>query len=112
MTAECKGNTLFAPTDAAFTDLGDAGLAEIMGDPAKLKKMVGYHIVAGKHDGPSFRLDNGKKLMTLQGTPLTVEFDGNSKGTAFVDQAKVETYDIVTDEGSFHIIDWVNMPTA
>ena len=32
--------------------------------------------------------------------------------TAFVDQAKVETYDIVTDEGSFHIIDWVNMPTA
>jgi hypothetical protein len=32
--------------------------------------------------------------------------------TAFVDQAKVETYDIVTDEGSFHIIDWVNMPIS
>ena len=101
--------TLFAPTDAAFKELGDEALAEIMADPALLKSMVKFHMLPGKQDGPSFRLDNEKKLTTLQGSDLVVDSDGKS---AFVNDAKVETYDVETDEGIFHIIDWVNMPRA
>ncbi|KAJ1481133.1 hypothetical protein T484DRAFT_2748776 [Baffinella frigidus] len=87
------------------------GLAEIMGNKDMLVGMVKYHMLEGVQDGPSFRLQNGKKLMTLQGSELTVEYDENqNKAAAFVDQAKVETYDLPTDEGIFHIIDWVNMP--
>mmetsp|Transcript_39408 Transcript_39408/g.77658 ORF Transcript_39408/g.77658 Transcript_39408/m.77658 type:complete len:180 (-) Transcript_39408:104-643(-) len=101
--------TLFAPTDAAFADLGADGLAELMGDKAKLTSMVKFHMLAGKQLGPSFRNDNEKKLTTLQGSDLVVDSDGKS---AFVNDAKVETYDVETDEGLFHIIDWVNMPKA
>ena len=105
------GTTVFAPTDAAFEELGAEGLAEIMGNKEMLVGMVKYHMMAGLQDGPSFRLENGKQLPTLQGTSLTVEYaEDQEKGAAFVDQAKVETYDLPTDEGIFHIIDWVNMP--
>eukprot|EP00613_Pedinella_sp_CCMP2098_P000575 CAMPEP_0171621764 /NCGR_PEP_ID=MMETSP0990-20121206/16813_1 /TAXON_ID=483369 /ORGANISM="non described non described, Strain CCMP2098" /LENGTH=203 /DNA_ID=CAMNT_0012187375 /DNA_START=215 /DNA_END=822 /DNA_ORIENTATION=- len=95
--------TLFAPIDAAFADLGADGLAELMGDKAKLTSMVKFHMLAGKQLGPSFRNDNEKKLTTLQGSDLVVDSDGKS---AFVNDAKVETYDVETDEGLFHIIDW------
>lgn len=103
-----KGDvTIFAPSDAAFEEMGKAGVDELMGNPELLKKMIEYHMLPGIQDGPSFRNDNEKKLMTKQGTALTVDSDGKS---AYVDDAKVDTYDVQTDEGIFHIIDWVNMP--
>jgi uncharacterized surface protein with fasciclin (FAS1) repeats len=78
-----------------------------MANKPSLVAMVKFHMMKGTVDGPSFRLDNGKKLMTEQGTELVVDADGK---TAYVNDAKIETYDVKTDEGIFHIIDWVNQP--
>jgi len=107
LEVELAGNTIFAPTDRAFEELGEEGLAEIMGNREMLQAMVKFHIVPGIQDSPSFQYDKGKTLTTLEGSTRVVDNDGTA---TFVDQAKVEIYDIKTDEGTFHIIDWVNMP--
>jgi len=112
MAGELNGNTVLAPTDAAFEELGAADLAAIMADKAKLTGMVKFHILPGAQDGPSFRSDNGKQLATLQGGSRTVNVDPAVDRFTYLDQAKVETFDIETDEGSFHIIDWFDMPKA
>jgi uncharacterized surface protein with fasciclin (FAS1) repeats len=110
MAGELKGNTVFAPSDAAFEEMGD--VASLLADKAKVTAMVKFHVLPGAQDGPSFRADNGKQLATLQGGSRTVNVDPAVDRFTYIDQAKVETFDIETDEGSFHILDWVDMPTA
>jgi uncharacterized surface protein with fasciclin (FAS1) repeats len=48
-----------------------------------------------------------KTITTAQGSDLVVDSDGTS---AYVDDAKILTYDVEVDNGRFHIIDWVNYP--
>mmetsp|Transcript_48520 Transcript_48520/g.113572 ORF Transcript_48520/g.113572 Transcript_48520/m.113572 type:complete len:177 (+) Transcript_48520:16-546(+) len=97
--------TIFVPTDAAFEELGAAALDAMSKE--QLQAMIKYHMLEGTVEGPAFRLDHGKLLTTVQGGTLLVDADGK---TAYVNDAKIETYDVKTDEGTFHIIDWVNQP--
>ena len=40
--------TVFAPTDAAFANVPEATLDALAADPAKLKSVLLYHVVAGR----------------------------------------------------------------
>ena len=39
---------MFAPTDAAFQDLPEGALEELMADKAKLVALLKYHVVPGR----------------------------------------------------------------
>ena len=43
----------------------------------------------------------------MHGNELKVDSD---KTTAYLNDAKILTYDVEVDNGVFHIIDWVNVP--
>jgi uncharacterized surface protein with fasciclin (FAS1) repeats len=98
--------TLFVPTDAAFEEFGAAALETLMADKAKLAEVVKMHMMAGTVEGNSFRWleSNGKKMKTLQGKEFPIDSDGKS---AYFGDAKILTYDVETDQGIFHILDYV-----
>ncbi|MEO6590519.1 MAG: fasciclin domain-containing protein, partial [Pyrinomonadaceae bacterium] len=76
--------TVFAPTNAAFEKL-PAGTVDTLLKPenkAKLKGILTYHVVAGKHDAASIakaiKDGNGKAMFkTVQGEELTASMDGD-----------------------------------
>lgn len=98
--------TLFVPTDAAFEEFGAPALEALMADKAKLAEVVKMHMMAGDVEGNSFRWleSNGKKLAMVQGKEYVIDSDGKS---AYIGDAKILTYDVETDQGRFHILDYV-----
>lgn len=111
--------TVFAPTNAAFDKL-PAGTVDTLlksENKDKLKEILTYHVVAGKHDAASIakaiEAGNGKaSFKTVQGEEIIASMDGkeviitDAKGN----KAKVTTADVVQSNGVIHVIDTVLMP--
>ncbi len=100
--------TLFAPTDDAFTALGqetiDALLAEPTGDLAEILK---YHVVGAT--ALSGILENGDMFTTLEGSDITVTI---TDGNVFINDAQVVFADYQAPNGVVHVIDAViTLPT-
>ena len=107
--------TVFAPTNAAFKELG-AAVPELL-KPANHKllvKVILYHVVAGNI--PSTALKSTQNVPTLEKQQLTVTKD--AKGVYVNGQSKVTTADIMASNGVVHIINQVllfpgfKLPTA
>lgn len=99
--------TVFAPVDAAFSDL-PPGTVEGLLEPAKKSTLTGiltYHVVAGKYSAADLADKNG--LVTVNGQRIDVT---KSNGEVRIDKAKVVTKDIVCDNGIIHVIDGVLIP--
>ena len=111
--------TVFAPTDAAFAAL-PAGTVDNLLKPenkAMLRKVLTYHVVAGKMDGATLAkaVDAGAGKETLteaSGGTLTVTRSGSllmltdeSGGMAHVTIA-----DVVQSNGVIHVVDKVLLP--
>lgn len=97
--------TVFAPTDEAFAKLPAGTVDALLKDPEKLKKILTYHVVAGKVMAADVvKLKNAK---TVEGASVKVSVKG---GTVMIDGAKVVKTDIVCDNGVIHVIDSVIMP--
>ncbi|MFN8553608.1 MAG: fasciclin domain-containing protein [Candidatus Obscuribacterales bacterium] len=96
--------TVFAPSDEAFAKLPEGTVESLLKDKEKLSAILTYHVVAGKH----LAADVSKKgsIKTVQGQDLTIK---NGDGVT-VDNAKVVSADIVTDNGVIHVIDSVVLP--
>ena len=99
--------TVFAPTDEAFAKLPAGTLDALLKDPAKLKQILTYHVVAGKVMAAD--VVKMKSAKSVQGAPIRISAKG---GTVMVDNAKVVKTDIVCDNGVIHVIDAVIMPPA
>ena len=100
--------TVFAPTNAAFEKL-PAGTVETLLKPenkAKLASILTYHVLAGRYT--SADLKDGMKLKTVNGEDLTVTY---KNGMWMVNNAKVETPDVISSNGVTFVIDTVLMPT-
>lgn len=98
--------TLFAPTDAAFTLLGDA-VDELLLDPTgALANVLLYHLVGGV--ALSADLSDGMEIQTAQGELITVTIDGDD---IFINDAQVIMPDIEAGNGVVHVIDAVLLPT-
>ena len=79
-------------------------LDALLKDPAKLKSILNYHVVAGKVKAADVKTGNVK---TANGQSLKVDVSG---GKVKVDNAYVVTTDVMADNGIIHAIDTVVMP--
>ncbi len=99
--------TVFAPSDDAFAKLPAGTVDGLLKDPAKLKDILLYHVVAG-----NVMAADAAKLTsanTVQGQPIAIKVDGNK---VMINDALVTIADIKTSNGVIHVIDKVILPPA
>jgi uncharacterized surface protein with fasciclin (FAS1) repeats len=96
--------TVFAPNDDAFGKLPQGTVENLLKDIPKLKDVLTYHVVSGRHMAADVAAQ--KSLKTVQGQSITVRTEGGVK----VDGATVVQADIAADNGVIHVIDSVIMP--
>lgn len=97
--------TVFAPTDEAFAKLPPGTLESLIANPEQLKKVLTYHVVAGKVMASD--VVKLKEAKTVQGSAAKIKVSG---GAVMIDNAKVVKTDIVCDNGVIHVIDTVILP--
>ena len=102
-----KTVTVFAPTDAAFAKVPKATLAKLKKNKALLKRVLLYHVVAGRV--PASKVVGLSSVKTLEGSSLPIMVDG-SKVT--VGGATVVKTDIAARNGIIHVIDSVLIPAS
>ena len=96
--------TVFAPTDEAFAKLPSGTVEALLKDVPKLKKILTYHVVAGKVMAADvIKLKSAK---TVEGSDVKIDASNGVK----IDQSTVTTPDVAADNGVIHIIDTVLMP--
>jgi len=98
--------TVFAPVDAAFHQLPDNSLDQLLQDPAKLKKILAYHVGFG--DVRAEDLAETDEVPTMEGSVLAVD---TAQGYQ-INEANVVQADILADNGVIHAIDAVLMPAV
>ena len=97
--------TVFAPTDEAFAKLPAGTVEGLLKDPAKLKKILLYHVVSGKVMAAD--VVKMKMAKTVEGSSAKIMVKGD---TVMLNNAKVVKTDIACDNGVIHVIDTVIMP--
>jgi uncharacterized surface protein with fasciclin (FAS1) repeats len=97
--------TVFAPTDEAFAKLPKGTVDELLKDIPKLKKILTYHVVAGKVMAAD--VVKLKSAKTVEGSEVKIDASNGVK----VNSSTVTTPDVAADNGVIHIIDTVLMPT-
>lgn len=98
--------TVFAPTNAAFAKVPAKTMEDLSKDPAKLKAVLTYHVVAGKVMAVDVKNSNAK---TVNGANIAL-----SKAGEFVtvEDGMVQTADVQATNGVIHIIDSVLIPPS
>jgi len=97
--------TVFAPSDEAFAKLPAGTVEGLLKDPEKLRKVLTYHVVAGKVTSAEVvKLDTAR---TVEGSNITIS---TKDGTVKVDNANVIQADMHCDNGVIHVIDSVILP--
>jgi uncharacterized surface protein with fasciclin (FAS1) repeats len=96
--------TVFAPTNDAFKAVPQKTLDEVAANPALLKSVLTYHVLAAKVSAADVKNGNVK---TVQGANVAV-----SKAGEFVtvEDAMVQKADIAATNGVIHTVDRVLMP--
>jgi uncharacterized surface protein with fasciclin (FAS1) repeats len=105
-TLSTRTVTVFAPTDAAFAKVPKATLAKLGNDKALLRRVLLYHVVAGRM--PASKVAMSTTLKTLEGSSLAVTASGSG---VTVGGAKVVKADIAARNGLIHVIDRVLIPS-
>jgi uncharacterized surface protein with fasciclin (FAS1) repeats len=98
--------TVLAPTDKAFAKLPKALLEKVGADKELLKKVLTYHVIAGKV--MSTDLKEHLQAATVQGEKVTVTLKGGVK----FNKSKVVKADINCSNGVIHVIDTVLLPPS
>ena len=99
--------TVLAPSDAAFAKLPKELVAKVVADKELLKKVLTYHVIAGKV--LSTDLKNGLEAKTVEGETVKVKI--GKKGVSF-NKSKFVKADIVASNGVIHVIDTVLLPPS
>lgn len=104
--------TVFAPTDAAFSDLlGELGVRaeDLLGATELLTAVLAYHVVPALV--LAAQVPVGQPIATVQGETFTVGAD-----LAITDQrgrrARIVATDVLTENGVVHVIDRVILPSS
>ena len=99
--------TVFAPTNEAFAKLPEGKVDALLADIPTLKKILTYHVVAGKVMAADVvGLDSAT---TVQGDDVKIDVvDGNVK---LNDSAMVTATDLEASNGVIHVIDTVLIPS-
>jgi len=99
--------TVFAPTNEAFAELGEATLNAVLADKALLTSILLYHVVPG----------TVKAQDVLAATQLKTANDGLLSpevinGEAYISGAKILQTDVAAKNGVIHVINKVLLPPA
>lgn len=111
MADPTKTFTVFAPTDAAFSALGQDTINALLADTQTLSNILLYHVVADQKvlsDGAVSVANSNDNFVTM----------GNSDraslsykdATLFINDAVISTANVMADNGVIHVIDKVIMP--
>ena len=98
--------TVFAPTDEAFAKVPKATLDALAADKAKLKAVLTYHVVAGKHLAAD--VVKMTSVKTVNGASAKITTAGGPK----IDGANIVKTDVLASNGVIHVIDAVILPPA
>ena len=96
--------TVFAPTNEAFAAVPKKTMDELAADPARLKDVLSYHVVAARLTTAEVKTGNTK---TVQGANVALARAGDF---VTVEEAMVERADIAAANGVVHKVDRVLMP--
>lgn len=96
--------TVFAPTDEAFAKLPAGTVDGLLKDVPKLKKILTYHVVAGKVMAAD--VVKLKSATTVEGSDVKIDASHGVK----INSSTVTTADVAADNGVIHIVDTVLMP--
>jgi transforming growth factor-beta-induced protein len=99
--------TVLAPTDEAFAKVPKATLDALAADPAKLKAVLLYHVIAG--NVPSSEVVKLTSAKTVNGASVSIKVEN---GMVYVNGAKVVTPDVKASNGVIHVVDTVLLPAA
>jgi len=100
--------TVFAPTNAAWTEvITDLTSLESL-DPTVLSAILAYHVVFGTYEASD--ITDGLILTTLMGE--TIEFGIDDEGVVTVNEEIISMTDISASNGIIHKIDGVMFPQA
>jgi uncharacterized surface protein with fasciclin (FAS1) repeats len=99
--------TVFAPTNAAFAKVPKATLNSLAKNPAALKRVLLYHVVAGKVTAA--KVVKLKSAKTLAGPSVRIRVTGM---TVRINDARVTTADVKASNGVVHVIDRILIPPA
>ena len=99
--------TLFAPTNAAFAKVPKATLAALAKSPAKLKRVLLYHVVAGKVTAA--KVVQLRTAKTLAGPTVRITVTGSS---VRINSARVTKVNVPASNGVVHVLDSVLLPPA
>ena len=99
--------TVFAPTNAAFAKVPKATLNSLAKNPAALKRVLLYHVVAGKV--PAAKVVTLRSTKTLAGPTVRISVTGK---TVRINTARVAKTDVMASNGIVHVIDRVLIPPA
>jgi len=103
---DAQSVTIFAPVNEAIKRLPDGAWQAILDDPARLRQVIGYHIVEGKWT--TGNLPQVTSLVSLQGGLLTIREDEGKRFSvngAFILQPDYQIRRVV-----LHTIDTLLMP--
>lgn len=105
-TLRSKGPfTVFAPTDAAFSLLGEATLKAVLADKNLLTQILTFHVVPGFLTSTDVvRLGS---FTTINGKSLTLNI---KDGAAYINNSKLVITDVPASNGIVHVIDAVLVP--
>lgn len=97
--------TVFAPTDAAFSELGQDTLESLLAQPDELSSILLYHVVPGQVGVIGAVLKG--QAQTVNGAQLKFSLRGF---TPYVNESKIIRANIRADNGIIHVIDQVLVP--
>ena len=98
--------TVFAPTNEAFKAVPAKTMDELGKDPARLKSVLSYHLLPSAVASRDVKTANAK---TVQGGNVALSRAGQF---VTVEDAMVQTADIMATNGVVHTVDRVLMPPA
>jgi uncharacterized surface protein with fasciclin (FAS1) repeats len=99
--------TVFAPTNAAFAKVPRTTLNALAKNPAALKRVLLYHVVAGKITAA--KVVKLRSAKTLAGASVRISVTGT---TVRINTARVTAADVKASNGIVHVIDRVLIPPA
>lgn len=96
--------TVFAPSNDAFKALPTKTMDDLTKDPAKLKGVLSFHVVAGKLTAAEIK---NSSVKTLNGANVALAKAGDF---VTIEDAVVLSADIPATNGVIHVIDSVLIP--
>ena len=98
--------TVFAPTDAAFSQVDPLLITALLADLPALNAALLYHVTGTEY--LSTDLSDMMEIPMLSGDTAMITINANG---VFIDSAQITVVDLVASNGVVHVIDAVILPT-